>query len=194
MEHHKKVLAEEITDFMERDPQGWEKLHSYEVEEKSFRQDWITPAKSKQKSENMISYPLMVKPSEKELRKLEVAEFYDTTCYLGAMTVVARKINEHFHDAVQEFFAIDKATKESKDKKIQFRRGPIKLFERCKAKTENDYAGEYFPTSARVGDIVRCSLVFKECRDCVDAIDKLKKEVNDNKESCLKSVVRIKNM
>ncbi len=46
---------------------------------------------------------------------------------------------------------------------------------------------------AKIADFIRCSLVFRRCEDCVEAIDKLK-TVAESKKTCIKAIGRIKNM
>ncbi len=190
--YNKKFLRKAISKINSnlQEAKGLKNLLKFPRKEGNTRQDLLVEEKS---NGNLVSHPLIVKPSEKELRKLEMAEFYDTTCYLGAMSVVAGKIDATFHEAVRSIFDIDEITNASKDGSIQFRQGPIKSFERSKAKTQNDYGKNRFPTSAKVGDLVRCSLVFKRCQDCVDAISNLIRNV-ESKKTCIVQIARIKNM
>ncbi len=185
------MLVKAIGDAKKREGKGLAALLAFPEKKGTVRQDLLIEEKC---HKNLVSYPLIVKPSEKDLRKLDLSEFYDSTCYLGALSIVARKIDDKFHEAVQEMFGIDEATKTSKSRKIiHFKRGPIKLYERSKAKTQNDYGAERFPTSAKVGDMVRCSLVFEDCMDCVEAVEHLINSAK-SKKSCIVEIARIKNM
>ncbi len=76
---------------------------------------------------------------------------------------------------------------------MSYREGPIKDLIRSKAKTENDYFKEPFPSSNKVIDFVRGSLVFDKAQDCVDALQTVEKAVMSGK-TCIKTIGRIKNM
>ncbi len=76
---------------------------------------------------------------------------------------------------------------------MSYREGPIKDLVRSKAKTENDYFKEPFPSSNKVMDFVRGSLVFGRAQDCVDALKKLEKTVAFGQTS-IKAIGRTKNM
>ncbi len=173
-----------------KDPMGWESLSNYPEISRDVRQDCIIEEKTK---ENLVHFPLRPYFPEDELRTLDIADVYNTTSHLGNLSIVAHAINERFHEAVRSIYGIDGTTNISKDGKIVYRSGPIKDMVRCKAKTEDDYSGEPFPSSTKVVDFVRGSMVFSNCKDCVEALEKLKVAA-ESKKTCIKQVGRIKNM
>ncbi len=172
------------------DPKWWDALSNYQEITRNVRQDSITDEKTQ---ENLVRFPLEPAFPEKELRRLDLLDMYNTTSHLGMLSVIAHAINEKFHAAVRSIFGIDKDTGSSKDNTVQYSSGPIKALERCKAKTENDYAEESFPSSSKVLDFVRGSLIFDKCIDCVKALDTLQEAAALGK-TCIKRIGRIKNM
>ncbi len=133
---------------------------------------------------NLVSFPLLYydpKTNENLVNiPLRIAKFMD-----GPMRV-ACEIGDKFHSSVREIFEIDTIAKESKGRKSQYVRGPI-----IKG-NEKNYGGCRFPTSTKVGSVLRCSLVFSKCQDCVDAINTLI-EVANSEKTCIKAIARIKN-
>ncbi len=177
----------------ENEKEGWERMVTYKeinVKGTSVRQDSIIDEKTKT---NLVKYPVIPSFKEKELRTLGVLETYDTSAHLSNLSIVAHAINEKFHEAVRSLFKIDEVTGISKDGKLRYRAGPLKDLGRCKAKTEDDYFDARFPSSSKVLDIVRGSLVFSNCKDCVEALETFEKVVK-SKETYIKEIGRVKNM
>ncbi len=190
LEYNRKALKSQMDKVKLTNPKGWDVLYNYEELRNDVRQDKVVEEKT---HENLMRYPIRLDYGLKELNNVQMEGFYDTTCYLGKLKITAHQLNETFHKDMREIFQIDPKTGWSKDKKMVYRSGPIKDIVRCKAKAENDYAEESYPTSAKIADFIRCSFVFKRCEECVRALDTLKK-VAESKKTCIKGIGRIKNM
>merc|ERR1712228_91774 len=88
------------------------------------------------------------------------------------LVLLAQIVDEEFQTSVQTVFGIDKVSNKGKiasfdDEKVdggivEYRRGPIKLMDRARAKAQNDYANEPYPASACVIDFNRCALIFDD--------------------------------
>ncbi len=193
LKKQKEKLVKELSAIEEKEKEGWERMIYYKevnVDGSGIRQDFINDEKT---NENLIKYPVIPSFRESELRNLGIMETYDTSAHLSNLSVVAHAINEEFHDAVRSIFKINEVTGVSEDGKVFYRAGPLKDIGRCKSKTEDDYFDARFPSSSKILDIVRGSLVFSSCKDCVAALDNLGKAVG-TKQTCIKEVGRVKNM
>ncbi len=147
-------MKRKIDEVIKNHPTEWKALFNYPEILNDIRQDRVLTSssssygdeekeekeekKSEELKENLVKYPVKPNYGEKELRDLELTNFYDTTCHLGNLTIVAHKINQRFHDAIRGIYEINPKTGVSKDDKIQYRSGPVKDITRCKAKTENE--------------------------------------------------------
>ncbi len=167
-------------------------MFNYEEVTNDVRQDKITDME-KEEPLGIVRYPTKPIYFEEDLRGWQMAAFYDTTVHLGLLKITAHKINERFQKDMEKIFDINPKTGYSSNMKVLFRSGPVKDIVRSKSKVENDYAREAFPTSAKIGDFIRCSLVFGKCEDCVEAIEILRKAAREGK-TCVKGIGRIKNM
>ncbi len=186
----KEDLERNVEERKRTDKDGWKALTTFQEISRDVRQDRIIEEKTQ---ENLVKYPLRPSFGEEELRKLDILDTYNTTAHLANLSMVAHAVNERFHGAIREIFEIDEKSGISRDQKIKYRCGPIKDLKRSKMKTENDYSTEAFPSSTKVIDFVRGSMVFTKCGDCVEALGKLIKVVNSGR-TCLKRIGRIKNM
>ncbi len=192
LKKQKDRLQRDVWAIQKNEKEGWELMISYREVNKgsSVRQDAIMDEKTQT---NLVKYPVIPPFKENELRNLGILETYDTNAHLANLSVVAHAINEKFHGAIRSIFEINQTTGVSKNGKTQYRAGPLKDLVRCKSKTEIDYFNEPFPSSSRVLDIVRGSLTFSSCKDCVEALETLEKVVRAKK-TCIKAIGRVKNM
>ncbi len=192
LKQRKEELENDMSAVARSDEDAWKRMVTYkEINiDANVRQDSIIDEKT---NENLVKFPLRPSFRENELRKLGVLETYDTTAHLAHLSVVAHAINEKFHGAVRSIFEIDEATGVSKNGKLSYRAGPLKDLGRCKSKTEDDYFDASFPSSSKVLDIVRGSLIFSSCGNCMEALETLEKAVR-SKKTCIKEVGRVKNM
>merc|ERR1712228_78461 len=88
------------------------------------------------------------------------------------LVLLAQIVDEEFQASVQAIYGIDKVSNKGQvssfdDEKVdggivEYRRGPIKLMDRARAKAQNDYANEPYPASACVIDFNRCALIFDD--------------------------------
>ncbi len=192
LETQKAQLAKDISKIQVKEREGWKRMTSYrEVNMKgaAVRQDSIIDEKT---NTNLIKHPVIPSFKESELRNLGILETYDTSAHLANLSVIAHAINERFHESVRSIFEIDKTTGISENGAILYRAGPLKDLGRCKSKTEDDYFDARFPTSSNLLDIVRGSLVFSSCKDCVEGLEKLEEAVG-LKKTHIKEIGRVKN-
>ncbi len=195
MEFNKKFLKEKVENAKEKEGKGFDALINYPAFSQSVvRQDLIlTEEKEESRAKNLVKYPLKVEYNPKLLKKWNKINFYDVNCFLGRISLTACAVNETFHKEMKSIYGIDPLTMKNEKKSIFYCEGPMKEMGRCRAKAENDYSKEKFPTCAKVLDIVRCSIVFETCQGCVEGIDALKKAISSGKWS-ITDIGRLKNM
>merc|ERR1712228_990680 len=90
--------------------------------------------------------------------KFNAPNFYDHNQYLSQLALLAQIVDEEFHASVQKIYEINPVTSQGQvasldDEKtehgfVEYMRGPVKLMERARAKSQNDYANEPYPASA----------------------------------------------
>eukprot|EP01083_Nonionella_stella_P002407 6953_1 len=111
--------------------------------------------------------------------------FHDYNQYLSQLILLAHLVDDDFHKAVQNMFC------DVED--CAYMRGPVKLKERARAKSETDYRNETFPTSACVIDLNRCSLVFHDISSLLQALELFVTKVKQHEAGNIIDVVRCKN-
>ena len=156
----------------------------------------------RQDNENLLTFPNTFKFMNssgngnsakimKNISKYKLRDFCDSRIYLSSLIIVANTLNESFHDSVQNM------VKHSKIDGCEFRGGPIKQLSRAQAKAESDYSMNPFPTSSHIIDLVRCTLVYNDCKCLMDGMNSIKNMIEkqaDGKNGCIKKILRIKNM
>ncbi len=187
---NKDFLGNALGELRKEDEKGWNGMTLFPEITRDVRNDEIIDDLT---GKNLVKYPLKPLYSQNELRRLGILETYNLTAHLANLSIVAHAINEKFHEAIREIFQIDKGTGISKDGSVKYRAGPIKGLVRCRAKTEDDYASEKFPSSSKIIDFVRGSMIFTNCQALAESLKKLKEAI-DSQKTCIKSVGRIKNM
>eukprot|EP01083_Nonionella_stella_P159988 522522_1 len=133
---------------------------------------------------------------------------YDEQVYLPELISLAHSVDDAFHDSVRNIFAVDKVTNigsihsvrsaemdedEKDDRGVIYKRGPVKLTERARAKAERDYNQQKYPTTACVVDFNRCSLVFGSIRSLLDGLRLFINKVSHYKAGNIIDIIRVKN-
>eukprot|EP01084_Bolivina_argentea_P093844 168712_1 len=90
------------------------------------------------------------KSQKTENKNNNVSEFIDIHIAINELVGVATNLNEEFQEYIRNTMR-DLG---------EFHAGPIKTYSRCQAKVQNDYSEETFPRSAKLLDLIRCSLTF----------------------------------
>merc|ERR1712228_782109 len=96
-------------------------------------------------------------------------------------------------DRVTNIGSVIADDEKSENISIEYRRGPPKLLKRAKAKTENDYFAESYPTSASVLDLNRCSLIFGDIQSLLKGLDYFVNAVYGYAAGTIIGIVRSKN-
>jgi len=96
---------------------------------------------------------------------VENFRFGDFSIYFSTFYVRCASINEEF-----EYFFVNVQRIMMEETMINcfIRNAPVKSLDRCVEKIEVDYHDRYFPISANILDINRCSLTFGSIRDLID--------------------------
>ena len=79
---------------------------------------------------------------------------YDLSQYLSKLVLLSHSVDDLFQKDIQYIFNIDKESNRNSDLGVLYKRGPVKLLERCKVKCQSDYRNKKFPTACHVLDIV----------------------------------------
>ena len=97
----------------------------------------------RQDDEEHLTFPNKLGFDLKKIEELKLKDFYDSKVYLSNLMVVAKALNNEFHETMKDVIFRN-------DFKVDYNRGPIKQMRRCQAKAESDYASRKYPTSACV--------------------------------------------
>ena len=182
-----KLLKEKIDKIKAEKPDDWNQLISYNVStkwSKNARQDVVGCLIPKY-GENDLSerkYPSSTHFSAKK--------HYDTNMYLNELLFNANIMNKTFQ------IDMNKITKDISmeiGKKIDYRAGPVKTLTRSQTKVENDYINEDYPTAAKILDINRCAIQFKEISDMMKYIELFTKKIREKKCGSIIDIIRCKN-
>ena len=111
----------------------------------------------------------------------ELASFIDSNVAINMLTASAKKIDGEFQQRMRLVMSPFG----------EFKPGPIKKVERCQSKIENDYADEAFPKSAKLLDLVRCSVTFNTVDQLLAGYRGLRAHIESAGESV--AVARVKN-
>ena len=130
-------------------------------------------------------------------------QFYDYNKYLSQLVLLAQIVDEEFQASVQKIFQVDPVSNEGKvqsvdDEKsevgvVEYMRGPVKIMDRARAKAQNDYFDEPFPSSACVIDFNRCALVFNDIASLLQALQMFVDKIKANKAGNIIAIARGKN-
>eukprot|EP00485_Elphidium_margaritaceum_P018703 CAMPEP_0202728576 /NCGR_PEP_ID=MMETSP1385-20130828/185696_1 /ASSEMBLY_ACC=CAM_ASM_000861 /TAXON_ID=933848 /ORGANISM="Elphidium margaritaceum" /LENGTH=829 /DNA_ID=CAMNT_0049394827 /DNA_START=40 /DNA_END=2525 /DNA_ORIENTATION=+ len=91
----------------------------------------------------------------------DMKTFVDSNMAINILTSTAAKINEEFQKHVKLVMSSHGS----------YKTAPMKKVERSLSKVENDYAGEQYPKSAKLLDLVRCSVTFNTVEQLIKGYD-----------------------
>eukprot|EP01083_Nonionella_stella_P019777 54894_1 len=164
----------------EQEAKEWKELCSLQNMTKCGRQDEIDSGVKSEHTRQSLSRLAAGSAS------FDIIKHYDYNEYLSKLLLTAHIVDSDFQADVQRLFNPD-------GEKIKFSSGPVKLLARCKAKAENDYRNEAYPTSAHVLDINRCALTFSSVADMLSSIKLLQQKIKLGQSGVVIEIVRIKN-
>eukprot|EP01083_Nonionella_stella_P039281 106840_1 len=155
---------------------------------------------------------------EHSTSRFNAYKFYDYNEYLPQLILLAQMVDNEFQKSVQNIFNINKYSlvgqienddannrinnemkydiedgSELTSGSIKYKRGPVKLIERTKSKTDNDYGQERYPTTACCLDLNRCSLIFNDITTLLNALRLFANKVKYYQSGCIIGIVRVKN-
>eukprot|EP01083_Nonionella_stella_P110065 321836_1 len=166
---------------------------------------WDIPDQSKEVRQDQVPNGIVSKFTHKELSEqgsssasFNGIRFYDYHEYLPQLVLLAHILDDSFQKSMQNVFDIDRYTNIGKinsdgDGVVQYVRGPVKRIERAKDKAQNDYSDALYPTSAKVLDFNRCSLVFNDISALLFALQLFQNKVNYYQSGSIIGIVRGKN-
>eukprot|EP01084_Bolivina_argentea_P070309 127824_1 len=202
LENDLNVLVDEHKD-------DWSKLIKWDIPDQyeKVRQDLIP--------NGIVSAYTYNQLSESSGATFNSPKFYDHHQYLSQLILLAQIVDEDFQRSVMDIYNIDKVTNEAiisfndnddfegeeydtkdekhGDGKIKYSRGPVKLIERARAKSQNDYADADYPQSACVLDFNRCCLIFNDISTLLRAVKLFVNKVNYYQSRHIIGIVRDKN-
>lgn len=115
---------------------------------------------------------------------INMSQFYDNNIYLDRLMLIAHFIDNEFQRQIKQMMENVNGCK--------VQRGPLKTIERCLIKTETDYAQCEFPKTAKVLDIVRCSIKFDKSKDLLNGLQHIIDTI-ESQTTGFKMIARIKN-
>ncbi len=101
----------------------------------------------------------------------DMKDFVDSNLAVNILTSTAKNINQEFQNHIQAVMSHFG----------EFQAGPIKKVERCVSKLENDYRNEQYPKSAKLLDLVRCSVTFNTVNQLIKGYNGLMKHISKHK-------------
>eukprot|EP01083_Nonionella_stella_P056626 148990_1 len=168
-----------IYDEMNKHKAKWDELMNVKNESLIVRQD--------HKKVGLLSNKTLYSMEEKHddvddpEHKANVSEFIDIHMAINELVAVANNLDDEFQEYIQTTM---------KDLG-EFHPGPIKTYSRCQAKTQNDYSDAMFPHSARLLDLIRCSLTFDNLSKMLIGFNYFIDFCGENKQKL--EIARIKN-
>ena len=109
----------------------------------------------------------------------------------SAKTTIQRLSTETKNDDIN--VTTIEANNDSNSNRIEYTRGPVKLYDRALSKSENDYSNELYPTSACVLDFNRSTLTFYDINTLLHALNLFVNKVKYYQSGNIIKIVRCKN-
>eukprot|EP01084_Bolivina_argentea_P198648 340101_1 len=97
----------------------------------------------------------------------EMKSFIDSNLAINVLTSTATNMNNEFQTHVRHVM----------DYYGEFKPGPMKRVERCVSKVENDYMDAKYPKSAKLLDLVRCSVTFNTVDQLINGYKALMRHI-----------------
>ena len=171
------------------DNANWDKLCNFSMNDssgtKKLRQDKICDGN-----------PILPLETEKELWLMKINMYendnydvisqHNTNVYLTQLLSFSHLNNKYFQNRMSEIF-------DNRKKNIYFSQAPVKTYDRCLIKASTDYSQEKYPSCANILDFMRCSVTYDNSKLLVESLNSFIDKVKNNKISCIKSILRIKN-
>ena len=181
------LLKHKIDAIQTNEPDQWNQLISYNVNtshSKDARQDKVKAIIPKYTANDLSAdkYP----PSTHFDAKIH----YDTNIYLNELLFQANIMDNMFQ---RDMKFITKSIRKETGMNVTYRAGPVKTLARAKVKVENHYAHYSYPTSAKILDINRCAIQFKNVPDMMKYINTLTTKIEKKEARCLIELIRCKN-
>eukprot|EP01084_Bolivina_argentea_P118496 210235_1 len=111
----------------------------------------------------------------------ELETFIDSHLVTNILVAAAQAINKEFQSYINSILG----------EYGKFQPGPLKEMGRCASKVENDYKEEPFPKTAKLCDLVRCSVTFNTADQLLEGYKGLMNHLNKN--ASMVELARIKN-
>ena len=152
----------------------------------------------RQDNERLLTFPNKLKfmnsnsfqNNMNNILKYKLKDLCDTRIYLSSLIIVAKTLNDSFHQSMRKMIS------KLNNNKCSYKAGPIKQLERAQAKAESDYASKPFPTSSHILDLLRGSLTYTDCNSLMKGVESVKEMIEENtdgRHGCVKRILRIKN-
>eukprot|EP01083_Nonionella_stella_P039751 108136_1 len=156
----------------------WDMLHAIKNEEHVLRQDHEEVGLLLQVQD--MNNPKKYCFTEDDIRdNSSLIDFINLYGCTAQLINISRLLDEEYHSLLAEEL-----------KGMEYKQGPPKTMDRCKAKIENDYLHSLFPQCSKLLDIVRCSIVFDTVGELVIGYEKMMAFINSSEQF---QVARIKN-
>eukprot|EP01083_Nonionella_stella_P092226 258100_1 len=190
------ALETDLNELANKYPGNWEKLITWD-EPNDYtiaRQDRIPNG-----IQSDYTYSQLLEKSDAQFN---AHKFYDYNHYLSELVLLAQIVDDDFQNSVQKIFKINRNTQigrlhddEKSDDvhRVEYRRGPVKLMERARAKASQDYFLEAYPTTACIVDMNRCTLIFSDIRSLLFALKLFVNKMRYFQSGCIIGMVRNKN-
>ena len=177
LKYEMSVLKPAVLEEQKANDEYWSKL----VQLKTSDSDTIILRQDSNVSYNQCRY------DENDLLSNEFDPlFYSTNSYLINLLINAYNLNDKFHGDMQDVMS-------RFDGKYSYKQGPIKALSRCIDKCSSDYKDSKFPQSARICDIIRCSIVFGNSKDLYLGINHVIDCIKNGSTKYCKKILRVKN-
>ena len=170
-------LENQFKGLIKSNEKAFAELIEFKIENKNFMDQ-------SQMRQDMIENGVHVSVNERDLIELSLESkdysfnalrLYDFSAYLTLLITRAQMINSVFVSKMESLYS-------QSDTPNTFRAGPVKTIKRCIAKSETEYANVKWPTSAKVIDVIRCSLTFEQIEDLNKGIAILLEFIKETKE------------
>ena len=93
--------------------------------------------------------------------------------------------NRRFQEAIRLVF--------ENDENVSYQSAPVKTYDRCIIKSNTDYSSTFYPTSACILDLLRCSITFNNTQSFINGLKKFENLINNGEIECIQNILRIKN-
>eukprot|EP01084_Bolivina_argentea_P121965 216152_1 len=111
----------------------------------------------------------------------DIQIFMDGNVAVNLLVAAANKLNSEFQNHIKHVMG----------HYGRYQPGPLKKVERCQSKTENDYFDAKWPKSAKLLDIIRCSVTFNTLSQLINGYNGLMNNIKNN--PTILKVSRVKN-